>query len=346
MNQVKRVLVVDDSAYVRKVVTQIISRSPFLEVVATARDGRDALEKVEEYKPDVITCDLIMPEMDGVEFVREQMKRRRIPIIIMSIASETAEMALTALEVGAIDFVQKPTALATEKLLEIADELIAKVKAAAEIPVSSPALIPLPELISTDFTEPQKGAVDVVVLGISTGGPQALRYMIPQLPADFRVPMAIVMHMPIGYTEMYAQKLNQLSKIEFKEANEGDALESGRVLLAPAGRHLTFRRKDEGTVVAHLDARPFETVHRPSIDVLFQSAAETYGSRVLGVVMTGMGTDGKEGASWIKAQGGIVFTESEETCVVYGMPRAIVEVGLSDRRVPLEQMSHAIWEVV
>jgi two-component system, chemotaxis family, protein-glutamate methylesterase/glutaminase len=346
MNQVKKVLVVDDSAYVRKVVTQIISRSPFLEVVGTARDGKDALEKVEEYKPDVITCDLIMPEMDGVEFVREQMKRRPIPIIIMSIASETAEMALTALELGAIDFVQKPTALATEKLLEIADELIAKVKAAAEIPISRPTLIPLPELISTDFTEPQKGAVDVVVLGISTGGPQALRYMIPQLPADFRVPMAIVMHMPVGYTEMYAHKLNQLSKIEFQEAKEGNSLESGKVLLAPAGRHLTFRRNDDGKVVAHLDARPFETVHRPSIDVLFQSAAETYGSRVLGVVMTGMGTDGKEGASWIKAQGGIVFTESEETCVVYGMPRAIVEVGLSDKRVPLEQMSHAIWEVV
>jgi two-component system chemotaxis response regulator CheB len=145
---------------------------------------------------------------------------------------------------------------------------------------------------------------------------------------------------------MYAHKLNQLSKIEFQEAHEGDALESGKVLLAPAGRHLTFRRNDDGKVVAHLDARPFETVHRPSIDVLFQSAAETYGSRVLGVVMTGMGTDGKEGASWIKAQGGIVFTESEETCVVYGMPRAIVEVGLSDKRVPLEQMSHAIWEVV
>ena len=346
MNQVKKVLVVDDSAYVRKVVTQIISRSPFLEVVATARDGRDALEKVEEYKPDVITCDLIMPEMDGVEFVREQMKRRRIPIIIMSIASETAEMALTALEVGAIDFVQKPTALATEKLLEVADELIAKVKTAAEIPVSKPTAISSPELISSDFSEPQKGAVDVVVLGISTGGPQALRYLIPQLPSDFRVPMAIVMHMPVGYTEMYAQKLNQLSKLEFQEAKEGDALESGKVLLAPAGRHLTFRRNDDGKVVAHLDARPFETVHRPSIDVLFQSAAETYGSRVLGVVMTGMGTDGKEGASWIKAQGGIVFTESEETCVVYGMPRAIVEAGLSDKRVPLEQMSNAIWEVV
>lgn len=346
MGQVKKVLVVDDSAYVRKVVTQILSRSPFLEVVATARDGKDALEKVEEYKPDVITCDLIMPEMDGVEFVREQMKRRRVPIIIMSIASETAEMALTALEVGAIDFVQKPTALATEKLLEIADELIAKVKTAAEIPVSIPSAISSPELVSTDFTEPQKGAVDVVVLGISTGGPQALRYIIPQLPADFRVPMAIVMHMPIGYTEMYAQKLNQLSKLQFQEAKEGDRLESGKVLLAPAGRHLTLKRNDNAKVVAHLDARPFETLHRPSIDVLFQSAAETYGSRVLGVVMTGMGTDGKEGASWIKAQGGIVFTESEETCVVYGMPRAVVEVGLSDKRVPLEQMSHAIWEVV
>jgi two-component system, chemotaxis family, protein-glutamate methylesterase/glutaminase len=346
MNQVKKVLVVDDSAYVRKVVTQIISRSPFLEVVATARDGKDALEKAEEYKPDVITCDLIMPEMDGVEFVREQMKRRRVPIIIMSIASETAEMALTALEVGAIDFVQKPTALATEKLLEIADELIAKVKTAAEIPVSRTTATTSPESVSTEFLEPQKGAVDIVVLGISTGGPQALRYIVPQLPADFRVPMAIVMHMPVGYTEMYAQKLNQLSKLEFQEAKEGDLVEAGRVLLAPAGRHLTFRRNESGRVVAHLDARPFETLHRPSIDVLFKSAAQTYGSRVLGVVMTGMGTDGKEGASWIKAQGGIVFTESEETCVVYGMPRAVVEVGLSDKLVPLEQMSHAIWEVV
>jgi two-component system, chemotaxis family, protein-glutamate methylesterase/glutaminase len=345
MSQVKKVLVVDDSAYVRKVVTQILSRSPFLEVVGTARDGRDALEKVEEYRPDVITCDLIMPEMDGVEFVREQMKRRPVPIIIMSIASETAELALTALELGAIDFVQKPTALATEKLLEIADELIAKVKTAAEIPISKPTAIPS-ESTSMDFPEPQKGAVDIVVLGISTGGPQALRYMIPQLPADFRVPMAIVMHMPVGYTEMYAHKLNELSKLQFHEAKEGDLFEPGKVLLAPAGRHLTLRRNDDGNIVAHLDARPFETLHRPSIDVLFQSTAETYGSRVLGVVMTGMGTDGKEGASWIKAQGGIVFTESEDTCVVYGMPRAVVEVGLSDKRVPLDQMSRAIWEVV
>jgi two-component system chemotaxis response regulator CheB len=346
MSQVKRVLIIDDSAYVRKVVTQILSRSPFLEVVGTARDGKDALEKVEQLNPDVITCDLIMPEMNGVEFVREQMKRRHLPIIIMSIASETAEMALTALELGAIDFVQKPTALATDKILEIADELIAKVKTAADIPTSRLPVIEPRQPIKFVPTKPHKGAVDIVVLGISTGGPQALRYVIPQLPADLGVPVAIVMHMPVGYTEMYANKLDQLSNLRFREAKEGDPVVPGTVLLAPAGRHLTFKRDQNGAAVSHLDARPFETIHRPSVDVLFQSAAETFGSRVLGIVMTGMGADGREGASWIKARGGLVYTESEETCVVYGMPRATVEAGLSDRSVPLDQMAQAIWEVV
>ena len=346
MNQVKKVLVIDDSAYVRKVVTQILSRSPFLEVVGTARDGLDALEKVEALNPDVVTCDLIMPGMDGVEFVREQMKRKHLPIIIMSIASETADMALTALEVGAIDFVQKPTALATDKILDISDELIAKVKAAADIPTSRlPAIetVALPKLRPTIA---HKNSVDIVVIGISTGGPQALRYVIPQLPADFSVPVAIVMHMPVGYTEMYANKLNELTNLDFHEAKEGELVERGKVLLAPAGRHLTFRRDKDEQVVAHLDARPFETLHRPSVDVLFRSAAETYGARVLAVVMTGMGSDGKEGASWIKARGGLVYTESEETSVVYGMPRATAEAGLSDKVVPLDQMAQTLWEVV
>ncbi|HEY6802358.1 MAG TPA: chemotaxis-specific protein-glutamate methyltransferase CheB [Pyrinomonadaceae bacterium] len=346
MNKIKRVLVIDDSAYIRKVVTQMLSRSPFLEVVGTARNGKDALEKVELLNPDVCTCDLIMPEMDGVEFVREQMKRRHIPIIIMSIASETAEMALTALEVGAIDFVQKPTALATDKILDIADELINKVKVAAEIPTSHLPAVELVEPKKVEILEPQKGAVDIVVIGISTGGPQALRYVIPQIPANIGVPMAVVMHMPIGYTEMYALKLNETAKVEFREAAEGDELKAGTVLLAPAGRHMTLKRTTEGTVVAHLDARPFETLHRPSVDVLFQSAAEVYGQRSLGIVMTGMGSDGREGASWIKARGGLVYTESEETCVVYGMPRATLEAGLSDKVVPLHQMAQAIWEVV
>jgi two-component system chemotaxis response regulator CheB len=189
-------------------------------------------------------------------------------------------------------------------------------------------------------------AVDVVVVGISTGGPQALKHMIPQLPADLPVPLIIVMHMPVGYTEMYAQRLNEVAQIEVTEAREGDLLRAGAALLAAAGRHLTLRRNEEGDVVAHLDARPFDALHRPSVDVLFQSAAEVYGSRTLGVVMTGMGSDGKQGAAWIKSQGGLVFTEAEESCVVYGMPSSVVEAGLSDRSVPLERMAQAILEVV
>ena len=286
----------------------------------------------------------------GVGFVREQMRRRPLPIIIMSIASETGEAALTALDAGAVDFVQKPTALATEKIFEVSDELIEKVKAAANIPM---ARVKTSAPTSEEAQQQQSAApvtrkelADVVVIGISTGGPQALKQLIPQLPADFSAPLAMVMHMPVGYTEMYAKKLDELSPLDVREAREGDVLRAGLALLAPAGRHLTFRRRADGDVAAHLDSRPFELPHRPSVDVLFQSAAEVYRERVLGVVMTGMGSDGKQGAAWIKAQGGLIYTESEETCVVYGMPSSVVEAGLSDRSVPLGQMAQAIREAV
>ena len=339
---------IDDSAYVRKVVREILSRSPFIEVVGTARDGREALELVERLEPDVVTCDLIMPELDGVGFVREQMQRRPVPIIIMSVAKETAEATLTALDAGAIDFVQKPTALATEKIFEVSTELIDKVKAAGTIALNR---IPISSATQTEISYPAtkipgSHSVDLVVIGISTGGPQALKRLIPQLPADFPVPVAMVMHMPVGYTEMYAAKLNELSPLEVKEAAEGDEIKPGRVFLAAAGRHLTLKRAANGTVVTHLDARPFSMLHRPSVDVLFQSAAEVYGNRVLGVVMTGMGSDGKEGAAWIKSQGGIVFTEAESSCVVYGMPSSVMEAGLSDKSIDLENMARAIREVV
>ncbi|MFL6254502.1 MAG: chemotaxis-specific protein-glutamate methyltransferase CheB [Pyrinomonadaceae bacterium] len=349
MDRVLRVLVIDDSAYVRKVVKQMLSRSPFIEVVGAARDGREALEMVEQLQPDVITCDLIMPELDGVGFVREQMRRRPVPIIIMSIASETGDAALTALDAGAVDFVQKPTALATEKIFEVSSELIEKVKAAANISLTHIHSAPVAtEMAPARTTAVVAGShvVDVVVLGISTGGPQALKQLIPQLPADFPVPVAMVMHMPVGYTEMYARKLDEHSPLDVREAREGDELRAGVVLLAPAGRHMSFLRTADGKVVAHLDARPFDTLHRPSVDVMFQSAAEVYRQRVLGVVMTGMGSDGKQGAAWIKSQGGLVYTESEETCVVYGMPSTVVEAGLSDRIVPLGRMAQAIREVV
>ena len=349
MDRVLRVLVVDDSAYVRKVVKEILSRSPFVEVVGTARDGREALELVAQLEPDVVTCDLIMPELDGVGFVREQMQRQPVPIIIMSIANETAEAVLTALDAGAIDFVQKPTALASEKIFEVSTELIDKVKAAGQISlkrISTPAAPEMPTESEQEAKITGSHSVDVVVLGISTGGPQALKRLIPQLPADFPVPVLMVMHMPVGYTEMYAAKLNELSQLEVREAAEGDEIKPGRVFLAQAGRHLSVKRNLSGKVVTHLDAKPFNSLHRPSVDALFQSAAEVYGNRLLGVVMTGMGSDGKQGAAWIKSQGGLIFTEAESSCVVYGMPCTVVEAGLSDKSVALDDMARAIREVV
>ncbi len=345
MSGIVRVLIVDDSAYVRKMVAQMLSRSPFIEVVATARDGREALELVAEHAPDVITCDLNMPDMDGVTFIREQMRRRRVPVLVMSVASGSGEQVLAALDAGAIDFIQKPTALASEQLLVVADELVQKVKAAAGAAIdnlSPPASVPV-TMAPRPRPSAAAHAVDIVVIGISTGGPQGLKQVIPRLPREFPIPIAIVLHMPVGYTELYARKLDELSPLAVREAGQGDEVIAGRVLLAPAGRHLTFRR-DAGVIRAQLDVRPLDTPHRPSVDVLFRSAAEVYGARTLGVVMTGMGADGRDGAAWIKARGGRVLTEAAVSCVVYGMPRSVDEAGLSDASVHIEQMADAIME--
>lgn len=339
-----RVLVVDDSAYVRKMMTQMLTRSPFVDVVGTARDGGEALELAAALRPDVITCDLNMPEMDGVSFVRQQMAKRPVPIVIISVANPSGEQVLAALEAGAVDFLQKPTALATDRLLEVADELVAKVKAAAGAKLwrVPPAATPLATRDSATGAA-VSARTDIVLIGISTGGPQALKALVPQFPADFPVPIAMVLHMPVGYTELYAKKLNEMSRLRVKEAQEGDLIEAGTAYLAPAGRHLSFRRVG-ANVMAHLDVRPLDTAHRPAVDVLFQSAADVYGARAMGVVMTGMGADGREGAAWIKARGGQIITEAEQSCVVYGMPRSVVEAGLSDITASLETMLDVILE--
>ena len=340
MNGVIRVVVVDDSAYVRKVMKEMLSRSPALEVVGTARDGNDAIEVVGRLNPDVVTCDLIMPGSDGVDFIRRQMALRPVPIVIVSIAAESSEQVLNGLDAGAVDFVQKPTALATEKVFDIAEDVVAKVRAAAGAPVSR---LLVPALVGAG--RPPRTFVnryDVLVIGVSTGGPQGLKAIIPRLPADFPAAVALVLHMPIGYTEAYAKRLNEMSELTVVEAREGDEVRPGVVFVAPAGRHLSFRRDTFGAVRTWLDVRPLDTPHRPSVDVLFESAAEVYGERVLGVVMTGMGDDGRAGAAWIKARNGSVLTEAEETCIVYGMPRSVVEAGLSDESVPLDRLAAAI----
>jgi two-component system chemotaxis response regulator CheB len=336
-----RTLIVDDSAFVRKVVREILSRSPFIEVVGMARDGEEALALVEELNPDVVTCDLQMPRMGGVEFVRIQMRKRPVPILVLTASPEDGEQVLQALEAGAVDMVKKPSALATDELLAIREELMAKVKAAARAPVEKLKVSPAEEPVPLVVTK-APGKIDLVVIGISTGGPQALRHLLPQFPADFPVPIAIVLHMPVGYTALFAEKLNEICKMPVKEAQDGDLLADGQVTVAQAGRHLVLRRSAAGNVLMQLTTHPLEKPHRPSVDVLFQSAAEIFRSRVLGVVMTGMGDDGKQGAAWIKAQGGTILTESEESCVIYGMPRAVVEAGLSDASYPLSSMAENI----
>jgi len=349
MEKLIRVLIVDDSAYIRKVVKQILERSPFIEVVGTAFNGIDALEKVIELDPDVITLDLIMPEMNGIEFLVEQMKRKPIPVVISSIASETGELALEALEEGAVDFIQKPTALATEKVYEIAEEMIEKVKAASKITMEKilkPSSAKAHEIIFQEKSSEISSRFDLLVIGVSTGGPQALRMIIPQIPKNFPVPVAIVLHMPVGYTELYAQKLNEISAVEVLEAQEGIEFKAGRVIVAQAGKHLSILKNSKGQYLSHLDLRPFDTPHRPAVDVLFKSASEVYGKRVLGIVLTGMGSDGREGCLWIKSKGGTVFTEAEETCIVYGMPRSVDEAQLSDKSIPLYNMVKSILEEI
>ena len=362
MPSIIRVLVVDDSAFVRKVVSQMLARSPFIEVVGTARDGSEALEMVERVKPDVITLDLMMSPMNGVEFLRTQMARRPIPVVTCSIAHESGALALDAFDAGAVEFVQKPTALATDRLLDIGEELVAKVKTAAAVQMKNLEQMigrrngAAPELrapaadahrpASASRTEPAPRHAEIVVIGVSTGGPQALRHLIAKLPADFPVPVAIALHMPVGYTEMFARRLDEISALEVKEAAEGDELRAGLVLLAPAGRHLTFVRDDSGKVRSHLDVRPIDTQHRPSVDVLFRAAADVYGEAVVGVVMTGMGSDGLLGAAHIKGCGGRIITEAESSCVVYGMPRAVDEALISDVSAPLDELPAVISRLV
>ena len=347
-----RVLVVDDSAFVRKVVREMLSRHADLEVVGTARDGEEALQYVEELRPDVVTCDLMMPRVDGVEFVRRQMRRRPLPILVLTSSPEDAPRVLETLQAGAVDLVRKPTALATDELLSIREQLAQKVRDAARAVVGNlrgeappEAAVPPPLKPAFSPAVPSiAGKVDVVVIGISTGGPQALRRLLPMFPADFPVPIALVLHMPVGYTALYAQKLDEICALEVVEAHEGAELRAGRVIVAQAGRHLVLRRTITGKVMAHLSMQPIDKIHRPSVDVLFRSAADVYGERVLAVVMTGMGDDGKQGASWIKACGGAVLSEAESSCVIYGMPRSVAEAGLSDAAVPLEGMAQAILQ--
>jgi two-component system chemotaxis response regulator CheB len=331
-----RVLVVDDSAFARKVVREVLTRAPDLEVIDVARDGLEAIEKAHALAPDVITLDLVMPGADGLA-VLAALPREGPRVVVVSASSADSALVIAALEAGAIDVVQKPTPLATNRLYELADELIAAVRVAALAKgrrvQSSERALAAPSVASS---------TDILVLGTSTGGPQALTRLLSAIPENFPVPIAVVVHMPVGYTESLAERLDTLSPLHVVEASEGLVFTRGTVVIARAGANLLLERTPVG-VLAHLDYLPrLSEPHRPSVNALFTSAADQFGSRALGVVLTGMGDDGLAGSRALKAAGGRILAESEASAVVYGMPRAVTEAGLVTAQAPLEAMLELI----
>jgi two-component system chemotaxis response regulator CheB len=336
-----RVLVVDDSAFARKVVREVLTGDPAVEVVGIARDGLDALEKIGELAPDVMTLDLLMPNLDGLGVLRALAGRASPRVVIVSTAERDGDLAVEALQAGAVEIVHKPTSLATARLYELAAELLEKVKIAAvarpgAVNVSAPG-----EASVESFSDRPPVPPRVVVVGASTGGPQALTRLMSSLPADFPLPVALVLHMPVGYTAALAARLDGVSPLDVVEASEGLVLRPGLAVLARAGLHMQLV-SDGGHERVHLDMAPLETPHRPAVDVLFASAAKAYGAAALGVVLTGMGEDGLQGSRALTEAGAWIFTESISSCVVYGMPRAVAEAGLSRRSFTLSEMAPAI----
>ena len=334
-----RVLVVDDSAFARKVLRESLAGSPELEVVGIARDGLEALEKISELAPDVVTLDLVMPNLDGLGVLRALPAVGAPRVVIVSISDGNSALGIEALQIGAVDLVQKPTALATDRLYELAGELVAKVIAAGKArprmdgdraPTVIPARLPV-----------VAGKVRLIVIGTSTGGPQALTRLLPALPREIPCAVAVALHIPAGYTMALAHRLDESAAVRIVEASDGAALTPGTVAIAAGGLNLRIGASgygDRRIITTHVGGEPSPSLFCPSVDVLFESAARALGPAVLGVVLTGMGNDGVEGARAIRAAHGRVLTESESSCVVYGMPRAVVEAGLSDGEAPLEQM--------
>ena len=341
MNQPIKVLVVDDSALMRKMIPQMLERDSGIRVVGTAMDGGFALEKAAELKPDVITLDLEMPRMNGIEALRQLAKKHQV-VVVSAHTTEGANATFKALAMGAFDFVPKPEHGASQHIDSIATQLTAKIRAAAQARQVGPPAYALPDFPKVRKIARAKVAPSrVIAIGVSTGGPNAVQYVLSHLPADFSGSILVVQHMPEGFTEMFAKRLDATCAIDVKEAKSGDLLLAGRALICPGNRHMKVRRAALGDMVVLSDEEK-ENGHRPSVDVLFRSVAEEFGARSAAVLMTGMGEDGAEGMGLIKATGGITIAQSAESCVVYGMPRAAIERGYAVRVSPLETIPNAI----
>ncbi|MFI5304135.1 MAG: chemotaxis response regulator protein-glutamate methylesterase [Nitrospiria bacterium] len=362
MNSSKiKVLIIDDSPFVRQSISIMISETSNIEVMATVHGGLEAIKFLEKETPDVITLDIEMPEMNGFAFLTWLMQNHPLPVLVISSRSDNQNV-FKALELGALEFIPKPSAAATLDLLNLKDELVRKIEIISKIPKNaikkqaSIYKIPVKEIPETEKTPSVpatkaiykktvfEGNAAVIVIGASTGGPAALQLIISSLPKDFKVPLVIVQHMPPNFTRSFAQRLDSLSKLRVLEAEEGELIQSGRVYVAPGGYHLTVSPSSQGYQF-HLTPKDAGDRYIPSIDKTMISIANVYEKGVIGVILTGMGNDGTEGIKKIKNQGGLTLAESEETAVVYGMPRVPAQMGLIDRIFPINQMADQLIRI-
>ncbi|HEY8346341.1 MAG TPA: chemotaxis response regulator protein-glutamate methylesterase [Symbiobacteriaceae bacterium] len=346
-----RVLVVDDSAFMRRIITDLLQSDEGIEVVGTARDGLEAVEKNLSLQPDVITLDVEMPRLDGYGALREIMARRPTPVVMVSsLTREGAQATIRALALGAVDFVTKPSGTISLDMHLVRDELVAKVKAAAratpryrrvlgDLPARKQGLKPFrPQARGTPEEMPRQ----VVVIGCSTGGPSALHEIVPRLPADLPAGVLVVQHMPAGFTRSLARRLDEISGIAVKEAEEGDPVTAGMVLVAPGGYHMTVDNRGR----IRLDQGPPLHGVRPAVDRTLSSVVSVWKDRTIGVILTGMGYDGARGCRELKQAGGRTIAEDATTCVVYGMPRVVVEMGLADMVLPVHHIAAALVRLV
>ena len=346
-----KVMIVDDSAVVRQVLSQVLAADPAIDVIGTAADPLFALDKMQRQWPDVIVLDVEMPRMDGITFLRKLMAERPTPVVICSTLTEKgATTTMQALAAGAVSIVTKPQASLSKFLVDASDDLVNAVKAAARANVgrlgSKPApAAPLSKLSADAILPPASGAMArtterIVAIGTSTGGTQALEYILTRLPRVCPA-LVIVQHMPERFTAAFAERLNGLCELEVLEARHGDRVVPGRALIAPGGRHLLLKRSGAQYVVDVVDGPPVSR-HRPSVDVLFRSTARAAGANATGIIMTGMGDDGARGLREMFDAGALTFGQDEASCVVYGMPKEAMKLGAVSREIPLEHIPAAI----
>lgn len=336
-----RVLVVDDSAFMRKVIGDIISGAPGMEAVGTARNGADAVKKARLLNPEVITMDVEMPGMNGLEALQLIMQENPTAVIMVSsLTPSGAETTLRCLAAGAVDFIQKPSGPISLDMDTVKNKLIQKIHLAVQARIPRTATVPPsgPSPVNHPVSPRRKDPFDLVLIAASTGGPRALQEVIPKLPSDFPAPVVVVQHMPRGFTASLAQRLDHLSALTVVEGKEGLPIGPGMVVIAPGDYHLLLRF-DGGRLLCTLSqTAPVHSV-RPAADPLFKCAAQLPGRHPVGVILTGMGKDGTEGARMLKKRDAVILAESSETAVVYGMPRSAQEAGVVDQLLPLDQIA-------